>query len=31
MRQYLLDEIPRTDISRVREYLDNHALGLQPG
>jgi len=26
MRQYLLDEIARMDISRVREYLNQHAL-----
>ena len=25
MRQYLLDEIARKDIPRVREYLDQHA------
>jgi hypothetical protein len=25
MRQYLLDEITRQDIPRVREYLDQHA------
>ena len=26
MRQYQLDEIPRPDIPRVREYLDAHAI-----
>ena len=26
MRQYLLDEIARNDIPRVREYLNQHAL-----
>ena len=26
MRQYLLDEIARMDIPRVREYLQQHAL-----
>jgi len=26
MRQYLLDEIARVDIPRVREYLNQHAL-----
>ncbi len=26
MRQYLLDEIARNDLPRVREYLDRHAL-----
>jgi hypothetical protein len=26
MRQYLLDEIPRDDTPRVREYLNQHAL-----
>jgi len=26
MKQYLLDEIPRDDIARVREYLNQHAV-----
>jgi hypothetical protein len=26
MKQYLLDEIPREDISRVRDYLNHHAI-----
>ena len=26
MRQYMLDEIARNDIPRVREYLNEHAL-----
>jgi hypothetical protein len=26
MRQYLLDEIARSDIPRVREYLNQHAV-----
>lgn len=26
MRQYLLDEIARNDIPRVREYLNDHAI-----
>jgi hypothetical protein len=26
MKQYLLDEIARNDISRVREYLNQHAV-----
>ncbi|MBM4283963.1 MAG: hypothetical protein FJ128_01760 [Deltaproteobacteria bacterium] len=26
MRQYLLDEISRDDLPRIREYLDEHAL-----
>jgi hypothetical protein len=26
MRQYQLDEIPKTDLPRVREYLDQHAV-----
>ena len=26
MRQYQLDEIPRNDIPRVREYLNQHAV-----
>jgi hypothetical protein len=26
MRQYQLDEIPRKDIPRVREYLNQHAV-----
>ncbi len=25
MKQYLLDEIPRDDIARVRDYLNQHA------
>lgn len=31
MRQYVLDEISRADISRVQDYLDDHATrsGLQ--
>ncbi len=26
MRQYMLDEISRNDISRVRDYLNEHAI-----
>lgn len=26
MRQYLLDEISRADVKRVRDYLNDHAL-----
>jgi hypothetical protein len=26
MRQYLLDEMPRDDVARVRDYLNQHAI-----
>ncbi len=29
MRQYLLDEIARSDIPRVREYLNEHAVAAR--